>query len=78
MFDSIHQGDDLRPVWPEDVPFALELRLLDALSYRSCNQMDIWDEVKTWLEDNDVAPTEQIVRAPSSRFRMVRGCRKFS
>jgi len=43
-----------RKEWPEHVPRDLELRLIDALSYNSCTQADIWDEVKDWLEEHRV------------------------
>ncbi len=58
-----------RSAWPEYVPIDLELRLLDALSYQNCSQADIWDEVKSWLEENHIAPTEMV-----DQQRTVREC----
>ena len=43
-----------RSTWPEYAPKDLELRLLDALSYRNCSPADIWDEIKGWLEENRI------------------------
>lgn len=49
-----------RSIWPEYAPKDLELCLLDTLSYRNCSQADILDEVKDWLEENRIKPTEMV------------------
>ena len=46
-FISQHDGR-----WPPSAVHDLELRLMDVLSYRTCNADDIWDEIAEWLEDN--------------------------
>ena len=64
--------------WPEYVPTDLELRLLDALSYRNCSQAHIWDEVKSWLEENHIKPTEMVHQQRTSPALRPRGCTKYS
>ena len=78
MFD-LKEGHELSdPSWPDRVPSDLELRLLDAMSYRNCGQHEIWDEVKAWLEENGVDVTEQIARIKPSSLPAPRGGTKFS
>jgi hypothetical protein len=48
-FISQHDGR-----WPPSAVKDLELRLMDALSYRTCNADDIWDEISAWLKDNHI------------------------
>ena len=64
--------------WPEHVPRDLELRLLDALSYRNCSQADIWDEVKSWLEENDIKPPKMADLQCIVPDPQLRGCTKYS
>jgi hypothetical protein len=64
--------------WPEYVPKDLELRLLDALSYRNCSQVDIWDEVKSWLEENHVKLPEMVHQQRTSPDLRPGGCTKYS
>lgn len=64
--------------WPESVPEDLELRLLDALSYQNCSQVDIWDEVKSWLEENCLKPTEMVDQQRTIPEPRPRGCTKYS
>jgi hypothetical protein len=64
-------------IWPEYVPKDLELRLLNALSYRNCSQADIWDEVKSWLEENHIKPTEMVHQQRTSPEMRPRGCTKY-
>ena len=79
MLDNVSGLDEARNrrKWPEHVPADLALRLQDALSYASCSQADIWDEVKDWLEENGaVAPLRiseakrqfDLVSTDSARF----------
>ena len=78
MFDS-KEGYELGDLpWPDRVPPDLELRLLDAMSYRKCGQHDIWGEVKAWLEENGVDVTEQIARIKPSSQPAPRGCTKYN
>ncbi len=67
-----------RSTWPEYVPKDLELRLLDALSYQNCSQADIWDEVKGWLEENRIKPTEMVDQHRTIPDPQPRGCTKYS
>ena len=67
-----------RSTWPEYAPKDLELRLLDALSYRNCSQADIWDEVKSWLEENCVNPTGMVDQHPIIPDLHPRGHTKYS
>lgn len=67
-----------RSKWPEYVPKDLELRLLDALSYQGCSQAEIWDEVKSWLEENCIKPTEMVDQQRTVPDQQPRGCTKYS
>ncbi len=67
-----------RSTWPEYAPKDLELRLLDALSYRNCSPADIWDEIKGWLEENRIKPTEMIDQQRTVPDPQPRGCTKYS
>lgn len=56
MFDQFPEPGatpDAQP-WPEQVPADLALCLRDVLSYTTCSPADVWDEVKTWLEEHTV------------------------